>query len=84
MNGRNRLARRQNHSARVTKSSYTSQRPEIVTKRSIFLHQNDDVLNIFYGARAVIRWNRKRTTDRCWECRSQSSKTPSSSRILAV
>ena len=56
-------ARRQCHGARIGKTTDTAHRAEVVIKRAILLHQDDDVLDVLDGAGRVVRGNGQRAPD---------------------
>src|SRR5262249_7035857 len=58
------LARRQPDGARVVESTDALQGAEIVIERPVFLHQHNDVFDVFDGALLVGGWNRKSAANR--------------------
>jgi hypothetical protein len=49
----------QRDGARVAKAAHAAQRAEVVVERAVFLHQNDDVLDVLDAAGGVVSGNRE-------------------------
>jgi Uma2 family endonuclease len=62
-----RVAVRQLDRAGIAESASASQSAEVVIERSVLLHQEDDVLDVRDGARAMVGRDRERSFDACGE-----------------
>src|SRR5262245_11827930 len=58
---------RQHDSTRIRKAAHATHRPEVMIERSILLHQDDDVLDVGDGSRAVMSWNGQDAAHVEWE-----------------
>src|SRR5262245_45402354 len=55
--------RRQTHGAGIRETADTAHRAEVMIKRSILLHQKDDVLDVRDRAGTITRWRGQQSFD---------------------
>ena len=60
---------------RIVESSHSLKRAEMMIERTVFLHQYDDVLNIFNRAGAVICRDVHRLSDICFQRGQRGERT---------
>src|SRR5258707_2546810 len=61
----------QRDGSEITVPAYTAQCSEVMIKRAILLHHDDDMFDIGDRARAVVCWKRQGSANACWECGGQ-------------
>src|SRR5579871_2614152 len=57
--------------ARIVESSHSAKSAEVMIKRAVFLHQDDNVLNVLNRACAAVRWNIESLRDILLQCARQ-------------
>ncbi len=79
-----RAAIAQEHRARIAEAAHAAQHAEVVVERTVFLHQDDDVLDVLDRARAIVRGNRERTANAVGQRSSKRAGAGQAQKIAAV
>src|SRR5262249_52613105 len=57
--------------ARIAESAHSPQRAEVMIERAVFLHEEDDVLDVGDGSRALNGGDRQRSPNARWKSRGK-------------